>query len=653
MNIKTTFSWLKEFVETDIDANSLASSLSLTGPSVESITKTKSNDKDDYIYDIEITTNRPDLASSIGIAREAYASLQSYGENTKLIVPKLPNLPRLPSSQIIDIKESDLVPFYIALVIKNVKVAPAREKISTRLTQVGIAPINNIVDISNYVMCEYGLPMHIFDLDKVSPKLLFRKAVQNEKIHLLNDSKISTFGGEIIAESSFGIVDLCGVIGGHDSRVTLDTTNILVWIPLYDKLSIRKTSLNHQIRTQAAILFEKDLDPYSLKSAANRTLELIQESCPTSIVTNIDLVLPPGATKTKITLMKASVDKILGLELPNDKIVSILTSLGFETTDYKDHFIVFVPTFRQNDIKTPIDLIEEVARIYGYARLESVLTPLTFVPSDQETTKMREIKRKFTQTLCNTGYYEVINYSLIGKHINEIFEINTQDLLNVTTSINEDFWFLRNTLVPQIVQNYQNNQSISKNCFFEIGKVYQKIPNDLPLENTRLCLCAPTFLEVQSTLESLMRSLGTNYEVIPSNVEFLSKSASAKIYISEKEIGSMGRLAIQYCKKMELNSNLYIIDIDLNSLTKVKLTPSAFLVTGGFAKIKRDLSLDHNPQKNYSYYLKKITNLDPKLNIEVSFLNTFKDKISLGVVFSSPTADLTQKEVDELLLNLN
>src|SRR3989344_3336380 len=280
MNIKMPVSWLREYLKTDIATKTLANFLSLSGPSVEQIEK----HGDDYVLEIEVTTNRIDTASVIGIVREAYAILSSQGNKPTLIAPKGLDLRLQPDTAQklnlnVVIKNPNLCPRFCAIVIDNVKIKPSPALIKRRLETSGIRSINNIVDISNYIMLELGQPMHTFDYDKIKgAKMILRKSINGEKITTIDKVTRKLPQGAIVIEDAQGLIDLCGIMGGVNSRVTSRTKRVVVFVQAYNPLLIRKTTQALGFRTEAATRFEKGIDLEGILPALSLPLSLSQHT---------------------------------------------------------------------------------------------------------------------------------------------------------------------------------------------------------------------------------------------------------------------------------------------------------------------------------------------------------------------------------------
>src|SRR3990167_3479723 len=346
MNIKILDSWLREYLKTKAGAKTIADLLSLTSVSVERLEK---YGKNDLTYDIEVTTNRPDLMSVVGLAREAAAVLQQFGNQAEFIPPQISKPQKVKEKLVINIKNNPKLVGRITTIIMSVDLKQSPQYIKDRLETGSIRSINNVIDVTNYVMREIGHPAHVFDYDRLTTKaLIIRESKKGESIVTLDNKEHILGGGDIVADDGFGkIIDLLSVMGTQNSVVTDKTKRILFFIDNCDQDRIRKTSMSLNIRSEAAVLNEKVVDPEMAMDAMLRGIELFQEIANGKLLSDILDLYPNKPSSKHIEIS------------PKENILRITT-----------------PSWRNKDIEIPEDIIEEIARIYGYHKLPSVLPPL-------------------------------------------------------------------------------------------------------------------------------------------------------------------------------------------------------------------------------------------------------------------------------------
>lgn len=494
MNILIPDSWLREYLQTDAAPKDIQKALSLCGPSVERLHPLNS----DFIYDIEVTTNRVDCMSIYGIAREAAAILPRFGHTTRLLSDPFALQPSFKTSSSVDYlsvkTDPRLCRRFSALLIENVSAAgPSPDWLVQRLEAVGMRSLNPVVDISNYLMHELGQPVHTFDYDKISHHALtLRESHAGETLTTLDGKDHSLPGHDIVIEDgNHRLIDLCGIMGGLNSAVDATTKNVLLFVQTYEPAHIRKTSMALAHRTAAAVLFEKDLPTDSVLPTLEKGLQLFKSLTsgqPRPVA--IDIVTKSSPPQ-KITASPDFINSRLGISLSASEISSILESLGFTP---------HAPWWRQRDINIPEDIVEEVARIYGYHHLPSRL-----MPGDLPTARANDAEffwiNRLKSALKFWGFTETYTYSLTSQGPG----------LQLANPLSQDWLYLRTSLVPSLRAVVADNLGkASELNLFEIAHVYLPRPHQLPKEALHLCLC--TTRPDPSRLKGLVTAL-LNHEL--------------------------------------------------------------------------------------------------------------------------------------------
>ncbi|MEK9169758.1 MAG: phenylalanine--tRNA ligase beta subunit-related protein, partial [Patescibacteria group bacterium] len=439
MNIKITYNWLLEYLDTDATPYELQKYLSLCGPSIESVdpTSPRLRGASDYVFDIEITSNRIDTASVIGIAQEAVAILPMFGKKAtfKINPIKEYNFKKyylthdrdIDNKKInIEIKNKKLCPRFTAVVVENISIFESPNFIKERLIACGIKSINNVVDVSNYLMLALGQPVHVFDYDQIKgATMIMRESKKGEKIITLDEKEVTLPGGDIVMEDGSGrLIDLCGIMGGLNSAITEKTKNVVLFVQTYDKTRIRKTTMTTGVRTVAATFFEKGLDPERVEPTLVYGVELLEKHAHGEVGLKIYDIYPKRLSEKIINVKYELIDKLIGVKIDRKIINNILTNLGFGLSDAPKQGLtlregqtlqITVPSFRANDINIPEDIIEEVARVYGYQNIPSVLQPIVYVDQPKEMEDIFIFQNRIKIFLKHLGLNEVINYSMVSK----------------------------------------------------------------------------------------------------------------------------------------------------------------------------------------------------------------------------------------------
>ena len=461
MNISIPHSWLKEFLQTNAPPQKIADCLSLCGPAVEKLTKTK----DDYLYEIEVTTNRVDCMSVLGIAREASAILPRFGFSARLNHDIYQPAGSEPAGKSFPLKvtlDPKLCFRFTAVVIKNVTVKPSPKNIQSRLESSGIRSLNNVIDISNYLMRAYGQPVHVFDLDKIKSRMILRSSKPKETITTLDGKTFTLPGGDIVIEDGGNkLIDLCGIMGGLNSSVDYQTKNVLLFVQTYSPVNIRQTSMTLAHRTEAAVIFEKSPDPELVMPVLLQGIAMFKKLTFGEQGSKIiDLYPKPYQPKTVIAPLQLIKER-LGIEITQPEVDKILKSLGFINNQ--------VPSWRAKDITIPEDIVEEVARIYGYHRLPSQIMA-TAIPTNYPYENFH-LEHQIKLWLTGLGLNEIYTNSLVSQ--------NRPGQLKIKNTLSADWQYLRNSLIPSHTQNFPA---------FEIANIYLPRPGKLPEEKLQLII---------------------------------------------------------------------------------------------------------------------------------------------------------------------
>ena len=647
MNIKITHSWLLEYIDTDATPEEIQKYLSLCGPSVERIEKYE----DEIVYDIEITSNRIDMASVLGIAQEAVAILPMFGK--KAVFKKHPLTKNTFSTiqtksdlelQVL-IEKPELCPRFTAIVLDNIHTTDSPAYIQKRLSAIGIKVINNVIDISNYLMVELGQPSHVFNYDAIGQHTMkMRESRNGEKLMTLDEKEIVLPGGDIIIEDGDGkLIDLCGIMGGYSSRFVPDAKRIVFFTQNYDKVRIRRTTMKTGQRTVAASYFEKGIDSERAQTALVAGVELLiqyAKAIPASVVYDI---YPAPYTSRALSFSLQEMNSKIGVTIPRQKIMDILTALDFKPREEGENVLVQIPSYRANDMSIVEDIVEEVARIYGYFAIPSVLQPMKYVSQPLETEQLFSYQKTIKTYLKHLGMNEVMNYSACSPNLLKAFALDENRHLHITNSISEDIKFLRMSLIPSLVQNIKQNEGFYNEIrIFEIAKTY--IPTDkLPEEKFKIGIAVNTSYEdLKGIIDGLCSEL--NIETIQfekGNNQFFVEGAQGTVLKGKTNIGAYGQIRPEFVQGMNLKSATFAAEIDFSLLiSEARLMPM-YKAFSQYATITLDLTTAHT--KPFAE-MKRLALQSAKHLVSVSAKDTYKDTLTLRFVFTDPSRNLTEKE---------
>jgi len=629
MNIKLLNSWLKDYLKTDASPAEIAEKLSLSSVSIERVHEHKS----DHFYDIEITTNRIDLAGVLGIAREAAAVLPEHGIETKFTPPTLPAVENRNKLDI-DIQVDPKLVNRVCAVVLEFTPGASPEKIQERLSTSEINPHNNVIDVTNYLMREIGHPMHAFDYDKItSKKMIIRESKKGEKIVTLDEAEYELLGGDIVIDDGKGeIIDLVGIKGTLNSSISDNTTRVLLFVDNSNPHYIRKTSMGLGIRTDAAQINEKGPDPEAAMIALLRGVELMREIADAKVLSEIVDLYPNKPETKKISVSEAKINSVIGVDVPLAKSAKILTDLGFEVEKKEDSLAAIVPSFRVEDVTIAEDLIEEIARVYGYHKLPNLLPVFEQAVPYSPTHNQFYWEQKTKEVLKYLGFSEVYTYSLVAEDLLEAAPTNAIKLAN---PLDEEHLYMRTTLVPSLLLAARENISREELKIFELANVYLKRKGDLPQEKLRLAGIVKqnkvNFLDVKGEITTLLSQLGIE------NVGFRQVGNEVEVRIGKKSLGQMEIL----------DEELIDFEFDFEILLAHANTKKIYKPISHFPESIEDLRFEIDETIPYEKIEKTIREVS-ELVKTVSLLDVYQNKKTFRIIYQSEERNLTNQDLTEL-----
>ena len=630
MNILIPDSWLRDYLETNATPKEFAREMSLTSVSIERMEKVG----DDIVYDIEVTTNRPDLMSIEGIAREASAVLPQAGFTAKFKKRKQrESIETSTKSPLLQIANDPSLVNRILAVVMEIQLASSPDEMTKRLEKTGIRSINNVVDVTNYIMREIGHPSHVFDYDRLPNHTLnIRKSKKGEKIVTLDDKEYILLGDDIVADSGTGeIVDLLGIMGTANSVVVDTTRRIVLFLDNVNHNLLRKSSMNLGIRTEAAVLNEKGIDPELMMESMLRGIELLEKNAKGKMLTPI-IDMYPNKVKTKnLQVEIEKIGELVGIEIEKKTVISILENLGFNVVSNGDVLNITVPTTRINDVDIPEDIIEEVARVYGYHKIPNALPSLpnqSYYHQDQnEFYWIQKIKEGFKYW----GYNEIFTYSLVSE---ELFDGPIENAVKLKNPLTEDKGYLRNSLIPSVLETANiNNREIQR--LFEVANVYLKKKSGLPDEVLHLAVVLrgnSTFFDGKGIVERLGQILGITKLSFDKKTEGIE---GAYILYDGVRIGII-----------EADEDV-AIELNLAELLKHANSKKIYIEKSKFPPIIEDVRVTipvHYPFAKIEKAIKEVH----ELIYSVTLLDVYKNKKTFRITYMSRSQNLTNDDISPL-----
>ncbi len=674
--MKIAYNWLKEFVEATAPAAELRARLSLAGIAIDSIEETAAGP----VLDAEITANRPDCLGHYGVAREVAAI---YRLPVKSLKPKLKeSSEKAADATRVEIEAPELCGRYTARVLRGVKVQPSPDWLRQRLEAIGQNSINNVVDVTNYVLFELGQPLHAFDLDKLAERrIVVRRARAGEKIRTLDGAE-RTLANEmcVIADASRAVA-IAGVMGGAESEIGFSSRNILIESAWFDAISVRRTSKALALRTEASYRFERGADPEMAEMASRRAAELIQQVGGGELLAGVVDVYPGRAAGATIELSRKELLRVMGADVPDRDIEEILGALGFHPVRKDAHrgsngsllaaWECKQPSWRQ-DVTRGIDLIEEVARHYGYdkfpPRLPPAKRPAQRLPHAAALDRLRE-------RVIALGNQEIVAIPLVDARRDELFRAEGVAPAVIGNPLAEDASVMRSNGVVSMIDALEWNLNHGQRDLrlFEIGKAYS-LRDGEPAENLVLTLGATgnaraktihedarefAFVDLKGDLDSIGELAG-GFAWEMGGPQWLAGGRAARVCLSEANNGSVpgvaGQLARRIADQLKLRQEIFVAELQLEPLLAgIELANERrkFTPIPRFPAVERDFSLVLADGVRFAQVVEAIRALAiPELR-GVEALDLFrggqipagKFSLMIRVTFQSAEATLTDAQI--------
>jgi phenylalanyl-tRNA synthetase beta chain len=609
--MKVQVDWLKEYTEIDVPADKLGHVLTMAGLEIESHeTVALPDGEKSEVLELNVTPNRGYCLSHIGVAREVSALL-----NKSLQLPNPLNAlaaecgPVAVADRIVvENREPKLCPRYCALVIENVKVGPSPKWLRDRLTAIGLRPINNIVDITNFVMMEYGQPLHAFDRDLlVDKKIIIRRAEKGELFASLDGTELKLEPDALVIADGEKPVALAGIMGGKNSQVSASTCHIVLESACFDPATVRQGSKKYGLRSDSSYRFERGVDWQGVVTAQARAILLIKELAGGEICSGRVDIYPETGQLRVVSLRVSRVNQLLGTNFNAEQIESLLTRLGMEVTGPAENMEVKIPSFRP-DLAREVDLIEEIARIDGFDNIDTVY-PIAGVQPVRVSAK-QTISKKVREVFCYAGFAETIHYSFIERIAAEEFKTafasEKDQIIVLKNPLSSEYDTMRTSLLPGLLKTAGLNLSKGQKPLklFEVGSVYFIDSSGVRQEKAVLSaiVLGPyeltpwksrggeyDFFDLKGVLETLLGHLHLKLETLPDSRPFQLSGKSVRVQVNDKESGYLGQMEPERNGVGALGQNVYALELDLGSLAN----PASFEFQSipRFPETYRDISI--------------------------------------------------------------
>ncbi len=657
--MKISIEWLKEYVDVQESPEKLKQDLSMIGLLVEGLAEAPGT----AVLEIEVTSNRPDCLSHIGIAREIAALYRR-----PLRLPPVQDKLSVPTERIpykIEIKDTDLCPRYVGLVLDGVKVGASPEWMQRRLEAAGMRPLNNVVDITNYVLLEMGHPLHAFDFDVLrGGKIVVGRATAGDRFKTLDGNDRDLDGEMLMINDGEGPVAVAGVMGGLNSEISLTTTRVLLESAYFQPASVRRTSKKLGLSTEASYRFERGADWEITVAAIARTCYLIEQLAGGRIAGSLQDAYPAKKSPMCIHLRRQNAAALLGVDMDSDFIESTLQRLEFKLDRKAEGaWEVRCPTFRA-DMELEADLIEELARFYGYDNIPTTLPASKTVGIHSPVYALENAIRSI---MVGQGYYEAVNLSFASDADHVEFPPVAGDRIAVRNPLTEDTQYMRTTLAPGLVRSAKRNFNYGQRNvrLFEIGRVYSPGPDGVPTERNVVGILGTggitgqnwanpnaeySFFHLKGVLSALLQGIRVpEFDIESSSAAgWLNSSDAAVLKMGGEIVGVLGSLSPVLEDKYKLKQPIYLAEIDYERLSRLAFSPIRYESLPRYPSVERDMSIVVNSDIAYRSICGGISGLGIAELSGVDLIDVYEgEKIPAGKV--SLTLRLTFQDRERTL----
>jgi phenylalanyl-tRNA synthetase beta chain len=650
--MKISLQWLSDFVDGPLDAEAIADALTAAGFPIESIETVGA----DTVLDVEVTSNRGDCLSYVGVAREVAALLGRSMKNPPEPVAASAGLGAAGISVAI---ESPACFYYTARIIRHVTIRPSPDWLARRLTAIGVRPINNVVDVTNYVMFEMGQPLHAFDAARVGGNsILVRQARAGEKITSIDGHERELAASMLVIADATRPIALAGVMGGRDSEVTDATRDIVLESARFDSMSVRSTARALQMRSESSYRFERGIDPTLADAAGRRAADLILQVAGGTVGAVASAGAGNVAQPVVIELRAEKIRRVLGIDVPLDQAQTILQRLGMNVARSGGGLSVTAPSWR-GDIRLEVDLVEEIARLLGYDKIpvreEISIRVSPAAPGKKAIDAIRDV-------LAGAGYFEAITFSFVSDALADDFTRPGSILARVESVTRKADARLRPSVIPGLLESLARNEKngAPDATLYEIGSMFVGHGDDSVTENVVVALAGgEDFAEMRGAVELLLARLdkSRSVKVISDARPGFAAGACGRIEWGDRRIGYIGRIAKKTAQKALLRAAPMAAELDVAELLAGAKEVPKLTALPRFPAVVRDVALVVDESLAYEKIANLVTDLAlPDLE-KIGHGSTYRGKpipagkksVALTLAFRSPTGTLLAEQVEPLV----
>ena len=651
MNI--SLNWLTDYVDVTLPAKELGDLFTRIGVPCDGIEETAT----DILFDLEVTSNRPDLLGHLGMARELAAA--TGAEFRPPQIPDLPTEGKAAELTSVEVWDPDLCPRYTARLLRGVKVGPSPKWLIERLEAVGLRSINNVVDVTNYVLFEYSQPLHSFDFDKLAERrIIVRRGKGGEQIVSIDETKCTLDDRMCVIADAERPVAIAGIMGGLNTEVTAETTNVLIEAAQFDPMTTRKTSRRLGILSESNYRFERGVDPVAVDEASLRACQLILDLAGGTLAEGVVDVWAKPYAAPQVAMRPARCSTLVGIDIPTERQTEILAALGLSPTLDGGRIVCTIPSHR-GDLRREADLIEEVARLEGYDQipLRHEVTHELLPPATEEVSRKR-----MARALAAAGFDEAVTFSFVDAEEARLF--GHERHVTVDANVRKTNNVLRPTGVPSLLKACKANQDVgnAEVSLWELAAVFPAAgaagPGALPDERRDVTLVSTRGLRVlRGAVETMVSAVAphASLEIRPQPVPGLDGSAGGELVLGGQAVGVIGVVAGDVQHHCGLERPAAAATIAYDALLAAAETARTYEPLPRFPAVRRDLSVVMDEDVTYGQLLSAVESVAQPLRVGVEYVTTYRGKqagkgrksMTITLVYRSDEGTLRGEQVDE------
>ncbi len=653
--MKASLNWLTNYVDISMPASELADLLTRIGLAVEDVEETPT----DIVLDVEVTSNRPDCLGHIGLAREI--AVATGAEFRPPEIGDLPTEGNVEDFTSVEVHEPEMCPRYTARLIRDVKVGPSPNWLVERLESAGLRSINNVVDVTNYVLMEYSQPLHAFDYDKLAEnRIIVRRAKGGETMVSIDQTQCRLDEDMLIIADAEKAVAVAGIMGGLDTEVGEGTANVLIESAQFDPLVTRRTSRKLALMSESNYRFERGIDPVGTDEASRRACQLILELAGGRLVGGVCDAWAEPYSPPEVSLRPERTQLLLGVEIPADRQERILSGLGLSPRRDGEKIVCKIPGYR-GDLRREADLIEEVARLHGYDAIDvRQAVSHRVVPAG----RWERLRGLVGRVLSAQGFDEALTFTFVDDAEANLFGF--ESVVRVDPVVRRSENVLRPTLVPSLLRSCKKNQDVGNEevHLYELARAFPAgDEGELPAEYTELALASTGDLrDLRGAVEALCEALTgrADLELRKAELSGLAAEAAVEAYLDGERLGWIGLVSEQAREHYSLENPPAVASLNFDALSARAVETRTYKPIPRFPSVRRDLSLIVDEQVDFQALRDAVEAVAQPLRVGMDYVTTYRGKpvpegrksVTIRLEYRWDEGTLRREQVDEQVAEL-